>query len=300
MAGWLKANALDEMKNHAEIKKLRAPVRIDFGGGTTDIYPFTHLYGGAVLNAAIDRYVVGRIIRADKEVGLQYHAVIPTSSGLGTSGAMTLLWMALINEKDKFTRADKLALAEQVYALEKTFKGVNGKQDQYAAALGGINFMEFHNDKVKVTPVKLPKSFIKQLEEKLVLVYTGKPHYAGSSNRGSIENLKKGKNNENLLKIKHIAEDMHKALLKRDLNKFAELLNEETKERAKLHRNMIPPFVRKVIKAGMKNGAVAAKICGSGNGGSVLFFGDKPDIKRKFGGKIIDFKFDFEGLKVIS
>jgi len=283
-----------------EIKKVRAPVRIDFAGGTTDIYPFTHLYGGAVLNAAINKYVCGRILRSSSEVGLEYHAAIPTSSGLGTSGAMTLVWLALINEKNTFNKADKLALAEHVHALEKTFKGVNGKQDQYAAALGGINFMQFHNEDVKVTPVKLSKQFIKKLEDKLVLVYTGKPHYAGHSNRVSIENLKKGKTNKNLLKIKHTAEDMHRALLKKDLSKLAELLNEETKERAQLHKYMVPSFVRKVIKVGMKNGAEAAKICGSGNGGSVLFFGDKIDLKEKFKNKVIEFKFDFEGLKVVS
>jgi len=213
------------MKNHAEIKRVRAPVRIDFGGGTTDIYPFTHLYGGAVLNAAIDRYVVGRIVRSDKEVGLQYHAAIPTSSGLGTSGAMTLVWLALISKLKEFTREDKMRLAEHVYVLEKTFGGCNGKQDQYAAAMGGINFMEFHNDRVKVTPIKLPHKVVRKLEDNLVLVYTGKPHLAGSSNKHAIDNLVKGKNNDNLLRLKHIAENMKEALIKRDLGKFAELMN---------------------------------------------------------------------------
>ncbi len=283
-----------------EIKKLRAPVRIDFAGGTTDIYPFTHLYGGAVLNATIDKYVCGRIYRSGTEVGLEYHGAIPTYSGLGTSGAMMLIWLALINNKNKFSKQDKIALAEHVYELEKTFKGVNGKQDQYSAAMGGINFMEFKNEEVKITPVKLPKKFIKELEDHLTLVYTGRRHYGGSSNRVSIENLKSGKNNQNLLKIKHIAEEMHKTLLKKDLNRFAELMNEETKERAKLHKYMVPSFVRKTIKLASKNGAKAAKICGSGNGGSILFYGDKTQLKQQFKQKVIDFKFEFEGLTTVK
>ncbi|OGJ21339.1 hypothetical protein A3K73_01185 [Candidatus Pacearchaeota archaeon RBG_13_36_9] len=288
------------MKNHAEIKRVRAPVRIDFGGGTTDIYPFTHLYGGAVLNAAIDRYVVGKILRADNEVGLQYHAAIPTSSGLGTSGAMTLVWLALISKLDKFNRWDKIRLAEHVYVLEKTFGGVNGKQDQYAAAFGGINFMEFHNDKVKITPIKLPPKLVKRLEDNLVLVYTGKPHFAGSSNKKAIDNLVKGKNNDDLLRLKRIAEDMKEALVKRDLGRFAELLNKETEERKNLSRATVPRNARKVIKTGMNHGAIAAKVCGSGGGGSILFYGDKIRLKEKFGSKVINFKFDFEGLKALK
>jgi D-glycero-alpha-D-manno-heptose-7-phosphate kinase len=238
----------------------------------------------------------GRIYRSETEVGLEYHGEIPTFSGLGTSGAMMLIWLALINNKKKFTKKDKTDLAEHVYELEKTFKGINGKQDQYAAAIGGINFMEFKNDNVKITPVKMPKKFIMELEDSLTLVYTGKKHHGGSSNKVSIENLKSGKNNENLLKIKHTAEEMHKALLKKDLNKFADLMNDETKERAKLHKYMVPSFVRKTIKLANKNGAKAAKICGSGNGGSILFFGDKHKLKQTFQKKVLDFKFDFHGL----
>jgi len=260
-------------------KILRVPIRIDFAGGTTDIYPFTHLYGGAVLNAAIDRYVVG--------------------SGLGTSGAMTLLWLALISKKKKFNKKDKTDLAEHVYLLEKTFGGVNGKQDQYAAAFGGINFMEFHNESVKVTPMKLPKPFIKKIEDSMVLVYTGKPHFAGSSNKNAIDNLTKGKNNKNLLKIKRVAQEMRLALKKRNLEKFAELLNQETEERKKLHKSTVPTHVRNFIKKGMNNGAIAAKVCGSGGGGSILFFGNKEMIKNKFKSKVIDFKFDFEGLRAV-
>ncbi len=278
------------------IKQVRAPVRIDFAGGTTDIYPFTHLYGGAILNAAISRYVVGRIVKTDQEVGLEYHGAIPTSSGLGTSGVMNLVWLALISEKNKFNRRDKLELAEKVYKLEQSLGGVGGKQDQYASALGGINFLEFKNDKVEITQLKLPKSFIKELESNLVLVYTGKPHLATNSNRNMMDNLKQGKNNENLIKIKNIAIEMKEALVKKNLQRFAELLNHETEERKKLHSSTVPAFVRRIITKGLKNGAFAAKVCGSGNGGSILFFGDKEKLKQIFKRKVIDFKFDFKGL----
>ena len=275
-------------------KKVKAPVRIDFSGGTTDISPFKDKYGGCVLNAAIDKYVVGEIKGDSKSVSLEYSGNIPTSSGLGTSGVMNLVWLALVN-KEK----DKKKLSEIVYLIEQSQGLVGGKQDQYAAAFGGINLMEFNKDKVKVIPLKLSKKIIKKLERKLILVYTGKPHFSGNTNSKAIENLKKGKNTKNLLRLKQIAYEMKKVLEKGDLDKFADLMNEETKERDKLHSITVNPHLDKFIAKGKKNGAIASKVCGSGGGGSVLFFGDKKRLKKKFGKKCIDFKFDFKGLRFL-
>jgi D-glycero-alpha-D-manno-heptose-7-phosphate kinase len=285
------------------VKRVRAPVRIDFAGGTTDIYPFTHTHGGAVLNAAINRYVEGKIIKTPEKVHLEYTGNTPTSSGLGTSGVMNLVWLALIsqikmNKKGGISFKTKTELAEKVYGLEQAMGLVGGKQDQYAAAFGGINFLEFKKDRVNVVPVKLNKKFIRELEKRLVLVYMGKPHFSGDSNKLMIDNLKKGRNTKNLLKIKEIAIDMKKALLKKDVYKFAELLNMETRERDKLHHAIIGKTTEKHISKGLKNGAIAAKVCGSGGGGSVLFFVEnRKKILKTFKRKIIDFKFDFKGLQ---
>ena len=275
-------------------KKVIAPVRIDFGGGTTDIEPFASKYGGAVLNAAINRYITGKLVATNENVGLQYSGNIPTSSGLGTSGVMNLVWLALISREK-----DKLKLAERVYALEQSLGLVGGKQDQYASALGGINFLEFKGDKVKITRLDLGPKLIKELENSLVLVYTGTPHFSGLTNKSMIENLKKGKNKKNLLKIKNIAKQMKTSLLRKDLASFAELMNQETQERKKLHKSVISPSIQKIINQGLDNGAVAAKVCGAGGGGSILFFGNKKKLKRKFGKKVIDFKFDFGGLRFL-
>lgn len=279
------------------IKKVIAPVRVDFGGGTTDIEPFYSKYGGAVLNCSIQKYVVGEIVSSNKNVSLKYSGNVPTSSGLGTSGAMTLVWLALIT-KEK----DKRKLCEWVYNISQARELFNdGKQDQYAAAFGGINFFEFNKEgKVKISKLNLKRSVIKKLENSLVLVYTGKSHYSGDTNSAMINNLKKGKNVGNLLTIKKIAYDMKKALLNGDLEKFACLMNEETKQRKMLDKIIVPKKIQKLIEEGMKNGAKAVKICGSGGGGSILFFGNKRKLKRKFGPKVIDFKFDFSGLRWIK
>lgn len=275
------------------IKSVRAPVRIDFAGGTTDIKPFTFSHGGCVLNAGINKYIFGKLIASDKNVSLEYHGDIPTSSGLGTSGVMNLVWLALISKtKDKFE------LAEKVYKLEQSMGLVGGKQDQYAGAFGGINFIEFNGDKVKLEQLRFNKNFIREFEEKLVLIYTGKPHFSGNANKSMIENLIKGKNTQNLLRIKEIAIEMKNALVKKDLYMFANLMNQETKERKKLHEGIVPPALEKFINIGMKNGAIAAKVCGSGRGGSILFFSEnRKRLIDKFKKNIIDFKFDWGGLK---
>jgi len=281
------------------IKKVIAPVRIDFAGGTTDISPFKDKYGGCVLNVAIDRYVVGELIVDNKKTHLEYTGNVPTSSGLGTSGVMNLVWLSLISQKkNNFDSDYKKKLAETVYKMEQAMGLVGGKQDQYAGAFGGINFIEFKGDKVNISRLNLSKNFIKKLENKLVLVYTRKPHFSGNSNKAMMDNLLKGKNNKNLLRIKKIAIEMKNALIKEDLDKFSKLMNEETKERKELDKSIIPKNIQDIISLGMKNGAVAAKICGSGGGGSILFFGDKQKLKAKFGKRIIDFKFDFKGLRI--
>ncbi|MBR9704433.1 hypothetical protein GOV12_03420 [Candidatus Pacearchaeota archaeon] len=276
------------------IKKVRAPVRIDFAGGTTDIKPFTDTHGGAVLNATIDHYVYGELIATDKITKLRYSGNIPTSSGLGTSSAMNVVWVALIThlrEKEK--------IAEAVFNIEHSISesSVNGKQDQYAAAFGGINYMKFIGDKVKVERLKLKKSVIEELQERLVLVYSGAPHLSGSSNKAMVNNLINGSKTNEFIRLKEIAKEMRGLLLKGDLYGFSHLMDLETKERSKLSKITLSPQLKEIISNGKKNGAESAKICGSGGGGSILFFSDNPKkLKKYFKKKVIPFKFDNEGL----
>ncbi len=276
------------------IKRVRAPVRIDFAGGTTDISPFRDEYGGCVVNATINKYVYGELIKSDRFTQLRYSGNIPTSSGLGTSSAMNVAWLALITHlKDKEKIAESAFRIEQAISESK----INGKQDMYAAAFGGVNFMEFKGEEVIVSKLNLKDRVAEELENNLVLVYSGISHYSGNSNKAMIDNLLKGKNTQNLLRIKEIAVEMRKAILKNDLNMFANLMNSETSERAKLSKITLSPQLKSIIEIGKKNGARSAKICGSGGGGSILFYGNKKKLINKFKDKIIDFKFEFSGLK---
>ena len=292
-------------------KKIKAPVRIDFAGGTTDISPFKDTHGGATLNAAINKYIYGRLRATSRSVSLEYHGDIPTSSGLGTSGVMNLVWLALISQdtnfnssakknNEKITKKLRAKLAEQVYKIEQAQNLVGGKQDQYASAFGGINLWEFKKQKVIRTPVKLSRDTRKELEDNLVLLYIGK-HFSGDSNKFMVENLTKSHEKiKHLNAIKHLAYDMKTSLEYGYFNLFSNLMNQYTIHRRKLHNSIIPSKVESIIKKARKNGAKGVKVCGSGNGGSLLVYGDKSRIKRCFSRnkdiKVIDFKFDWNGL----
>lgn len=279
------------------IRIVRAPIRIDFAGGTTDIVAFANRFGGAVLNGAINRYVTGKLIATKEKTILSYYDNVPTSSGLGTSGAMNVVWLSLVTGLK-----DRVKIAETVFDLEKAMNVVGGKQDQYAACFGGVNLWEFKNNKVIRKEINLRKNFIHELENKLLLVYTGKPRYSSNVNKAMIENFKKNKVNVvNALKnIKEIAYEMYRVLKKEELDEFAMLMNEEWFNRKKLHKLVTNQRLESLIKLGLNNGARAAKVCGAAGGGSILFYSDnknrlKQKLKRE---EVIDFNFDFEGLIV--
>ena len=272
----------------------KAPVRIDFAGGSTDIYPFTKL-GGAVLNAAVNKYVTGIVIKKSDYTVLKYDAHVPTSSGLGTSGVMNVVWLALAT---KFR--DKAKLAELAYDIEKATGVIGGKQDQYAGAFGGINFLQFNDDKVAVEQLKLDKKFIKKLESKLFLYYIG-PRLSSDFNQKILNNiLKNDQRTTQILKdIVVNAKNMRKSLLDKDLNSFVDLLNREWEYRKSLHPNITTPKIERIINLAKKNGARAAKVCGAGGGGTILFYADnKKNLIKKLGRNVINIKFDFRGLVI--
>lgn len=279
------------------IRVARAPVRIDFAGGTTDIYPFTYRYGGCVLNAGINRYVNGKLVSTKDDTKLSYNANIPTGSGLGTSSAMNVVWLGLVSQIK-----DKKKIADTVYRLEQDMGVVGGKQDQYAAAFGGINFLRFEKDKVVREQLKLDKKVLKNLQSSLFLLYVGKPRYSSKINGLVINNLRKGHKNtiDALKNIKEIAFEMKESLEMGNLKRFVRLMNEEWVNRKRLHPMVTNPRLDRLIRVGMENGAIGAKVCGAAGGGSILFYCEnKPKVINKFKHeKIIDFKFDFNGLLI--
>ncbi|MDH7570513.1 MAG: GHMP kinase, partial [Armatimonadota bacterium] len=147
------------------IIRSKAPVRIDFAGGWTDVSIFAASAGGAVVNATIDKYVHGRmhvldtagpvkkkvsgpsgkfVVETDAQEGIEvaYRSDLPAGSGLGTSATLNVVWLSLIKSR-VLNDDDRKMIAELAYDLERILGILGGKQDQYASALGGFNYFTF-------------------------------------------------------------------------------------------------------------------------------------------------------------
>ena len=334
------------------IIRSRAPVRIDFAGGWTDVALFTEGQPGIVVNAAINVYsyvtlksLMGiegnkqvKIYSADFDVyqeaneikELEYNGNIdlakaalkrsdiegrvemvtrsnaPAGSGLGTSASMGV---ALIGALNALSDQPMLPyeFAELASAIERHELGIlGGKQDHYASALGGINFMQFTGEQVKTSKLKLEPETIYELEKGLVLCYTGKSRLSSNIHQNVVDTyLTRNKaTHDALSNLKKIALETKTALLKSDLNSFAELLNENWENQKRLHESVTNSHIDSLFELALNNGAAGGKACGAGGGGCILFFcyPDKEHIVREkleeANVKIIDFNFSHTGLEV--
>ncbi|MBN1446041.1 MAG: hypothetical protein JW957_08050 [Candidatus Omnitrophica bacterium] len=296
---------------------VRAPVRIDFAGAWTDIQPFAKSEGGAVLNAAIDRHVQGvleireekvkskgmdaaRILSQGSGISISYGSDLPTGSGLGTSAAMNVVFLFLIRY-ELFKNEKPEVIAEAAFEMEQLLRIKGGKQDQYAAALGGINFMTF-TDRVKVKRLNIKKSVREGLEKNLVLCYSGKSRLSGNIHDKVWARYLKGETVSAFQGLKRIAYEMKDSLLKGRLDEFACLLNENWEYQKELDSSVTNSVTEKLFAEAFKSGAIAGKACGAGGGGCLLFFcreGKASAVRKALaaaGGKIIPFRFSKEGL----
>jgi D-glycero-alpha-D-manno-heptose-7-phosphate kinase len=197
--------------------------------------------------------------------------------------------------------------ADMACELEAELGIVGGKQDQYAAALGGINYMEFYDQgRVAARRLDLAEEVLRELEKHLVLVYSGESRLSGDTNEKMISAYERGEETvcRALRTIKRVAQDVQRVLLIGDLKAFGELLEEETAARVKLYEHVMTPAMARLREAAMAAGAVGGKICGAGGGGCMLFLA-RPDhevrVRRavtEAGGRVLDFSFDHEGLQI--
>lgn len=298
------------------IVRSKAPVRIDFAGGWTDVDMFARGAGGAVVNATIDKYVSGRMEILDgagacespdeerEGIKVSYSSDLPSGCGLGTSSSLNVVWLSLI--KSQISSADdRKMIANLAYDLEAILGILGGKQDQYASALGGFNFMNF-GDKVDVEPIEVSPDTIAEMEDRLILAYTGKcrlsgnihEHVWGAYRAGVPETVNA------LYNLRNVAIRMKTVLENGDLDEFGELLNQNWKHQKQLDASITNEQMEELFDEAAGHGAVGGKACGAGGGGCVLFLAEpnrQSDVKQvveKLGSRIIPFKFEFEGLQV--
>lgn len=294
--------------------KARAPLRIDFAGGWTDVPFYAEDKGGAVLNAAITRYVTGQIARPDATGILHalrgdrsyasYSLDLPSGSGLGSSAAQNVLWLAMVKTSINNT-SSRSEIAEMACRLSEMLGILGGKQDEYAAALGGIHFFTFDGT-VEAHPLDLPLSFQDEMRSRLVLVYSGKSRLSGSIHEHVWSGYTAGHGpvHAALNGLKRVAHEMRAALEQQNFEVFSDLLNQNWAYQKELHPSVTSHELDDLFDFAQAHGARGGKACGAGGGGCCVFAveaGGSEQLRAALKTKkleVIDFDFDTYGVFV--
>jgi D-glycero-alpha-D-manno-heptose-7-phosphate kinase len=321
----------------------RSPLRVSLGGGGTDLPSYYREFGGFLVAAAIDKYVYitlhqtfvpdlivkysklervaeaaqleHPIIReAFKYVGMSGQSLeltsmadIPAGTGLGSSGSFTtaLLKALHTSQKNLVFPAD---LAEEACTIEIDRLGEPiGKQDQYIAAIGGITAFTFNQDgRVESRPVRLSEETLYNLEDNLLLFFTGYSRSASSILKD--QKVRSEKNDQAMLDNLHFTKDLgHQSLAALEtgnLEEFARLMDVHWQRKKARSSGMSNDRINEWYDCALAHGALGGKIIGAGGGGFLMFYaGDKARLRhamREQGLQEVRFRFDFEGTKVVT
>ena len=224
----------------------------------------------------------------------------PAGSGLGTSSGMVVCVLKAFVEWLSLPLGD-YEIARLAYEIERFDLGFRGgKQDQYAAAFGGFNYMEFlENDMVIVNPLKVKRWIVDELETSMVLYFTGKSRSSDAIISEQMKNTRE--NNENAIEAMHIvkqtAKDMKMALLKGDINGVADILKLSWENKKKQSAHISNPIIDEAMEVAFNHGAKAGKVSGAGGGGFIMFIVEPTkkmeviEALNKLDGKTMPFSF---------
>ena len=236
--------------------------------------PFLEIDG----NASLIKGVYNRIIKDYQLPALSFKITTyndaPAGSGLGTSSTMVVCILKAFVEWQSLPLGD-YEIAKLAYEIERKDLGLSGgKQDQYAAAFGGFNFIEFlTNDMAIVNPLKIKRWIIDELEASILLYFTGRSR----SSAAIIDEQKRNTEEANkeaieaMHKIKQSAVDMKLALLKGDITAIADILREAWENKKKMAEHITNPVIQQAMETAIQAGAKAGKISGAGGGGFIMF-----------------------------
>jgi D-glycero-alpha-D-manno-heptose-7-phosphate kinase len=293
----------------------RAPLRISFAGGGTDVPPYPATHGGAVLSATIARFARAEVhARSDRDYHVEsldlmaraafardelvfdghldlVKAVLrdlaprrgldltlatdaPPGSGLGSSSALVVAMLAAVGVACG-ARFTPLELARRAYQVERVdLKIEGGMQDQYAAAQGGLNLMEFHGeDDVTISPLRVAPEVVEQLEHSLLLAWSGRSRTDDGILRRQVDGVLGGSATslDSLAAMKALATGMRDALLRGDLAAFADGLHAGWELKRRLATGIATPRLDELYAVGRGAGASGGKVLGAGGGGYLLF-----------------------------
>lgn len=291
----------------------RTPLRIEFTGGS-DLPAFYHHEPGAIINAAINKYIYVMVRYPDfpteEDFHLTYDTVekdkdldklknelaretlrlkkvkrsfmvsisdLPSQTGLGSSGSFVVGFLNTLYHIEGKKVSPK-RLAQEAFYIESKMVGVKcGSQDQLAAAYGGIRLQEFFpDDKIKSTLVKTSNATSKKLEESLLMFYTGNKR----SSHNLLDNLwktldKNQKSRDLMSKRVKLSHEMKKELEKNSLSNFGAMLDEEWRLKKAIAPIETNSTIDSIYNKAKKNGALGGKLVGAGGSGFMLFYAPK-------------------------
>jgi len=250
-----------------------------------------------------------KYLKIEKPIEIHSMADLSAGSGMGSSSAYTVALLHGLNTLNRrFMSLENMAEEACKIEMELCNKPI-GKQDQYASTFGGINQLHINKSgNVTVTPIKLKQETIFELENRLMMFYT-------NINRDTNKIIKEQSNKiiideetatNSMHNIKKIGIEIKNALLNNDVDNFGYFLHEHWKEKKKISTMMSNSNIDKWYNRGLNNGALGGKIMGAGGGGFLLFCVKNGNRKRlrnameEEGLQYMNFKFDFEGVKVLT
>jgi len=321
----------------------RSPLRVSLGGGGTDLPSYYREFGGFLVAAAIDKYVYltqhrtfqpGIIVKyskleradhvdqiehpivreamkltgvTDPHIELTSMADIPGGTGLGSSGSFTTALLKALHTSKK-SLISPAELAEQACDIELNKLGEPiGKQDQYIAAVGGITAFTFHKDgRVEYRPARISEETLFNLEDNLLLFFTGYSRSASAILKD--QNEKSKSNDQTMLDNMHFTKELGykslECLETGNLDEFARLMDVHWQRKKIRSVGMSNAVINDWYDHAMTNGALGGKLIGAGGGGFLMFYaGDKKKLRhamREKGLQEVRFRFDFEGTKVVA
>ncbi|QCP50771.1 dehydrogenase [Trinickia violacea] len=231
------------------------------------------------------------------------HSEAPPGSGLGSSSTMVVALVHAFSELMSLPLGE-YEVAHLAYEIERVDLGMaGGKQDQYAAAFGGLNFMEFYGDRVIVNPLRLKANVKAELESSLVLFYTGVSRESAKiieqQSSGVSGNVQKSI--DALHHVKEEATAMKEAVLKFDIEALAASMRAGWESKKKTADAISNSSIDEIYDAAIRAGALAGKVSGAGGGGFMMFFVDparRPNVMRelaKFNGQVFTCNFTEHG-----
>ncbi len=264
-----------------------------------DSTEFLEINGEIDLLKGVYNRLVKDYIKKPLSFSLTTYVDAPAGSGLGSSSTLVVAIVKAFQEWQNLPLGE-YDLANLAWSIEREdLKMSGGRQDQYAAAFGGFNFMEFNGSKVLVNPLRIKKDYINELEFNILLYYTGTSRLSAKIIESQAENAK-NKNEkaiEAMHQLKKQSYDMKEALLTGNLSSMGDLLNEGWENKKKMSSVISNPVIDNIYETAIKAGASGGKISGAGGGGFFMFYCPKNsrykviDALSKLGGEFRRFRF---------